>query len=136
MGTQFSQQCRESVRYSEKIKIMSPVRKQWAPNLLIIIIMNYTQEISSAPVVLVEFYATWCPHCRKMMPVMEDIKTLLADNLKVLQFDIDKNEALADQEKVNSLPTFILYSDGKEVMRETGEMPGEVLLQKIQAAIS
>ncbi len=71
-----------------------------------------------------------------MMPVMEDIKTLLADNLKVLQFDIDKNEALADQEKVNSLPTFILYSDGKEVMRETGEMPGEVLLQKIQAAIS
>ncbi len=98
--------------------------------------MNYTQEIKSAPVVLVEFYATWCPHCQKMMPIMEDIKTLLADNLKVLQFDIDKNEDLADEMKVKSLPTFILYSDGKEVMRETGEMPGEVLLQKIQAAIA
>lgn len=97
--------------------------------------MNYTEEIKSAPVVLVEFYATWCPHCQKMMPIVEDIKTLLADNLKVLQFDIDKNEELADKENVQSLPTFLLYDNGKEVMRETGEMPGEVLLQKIQAAI-
>ena len=97
--------------------------------------MDYTQEIKSAPVVLVEFYATWCPHCRKMMPIMEDIKTLLADNLKVLQFDIDQIEDLANEMRVQSLPTFILYSDGEEVMRETGEMPGEVLLQKIQAAI-
>ncbi len=71
-----------------------------------------------------------------MMPIVEDINALFADNLKVLQFDIDKNEELADREKVNSLPTFLLYDDGKEVMRETGEMPAEVLLQKIQAAIS
>lgn len=97
--------------------------------------MNYTQEIESAPVVLVEFYATWCPHCQKMMPIVADIKTLLADNLKVLQYDVDKNEDLANEMKVQSLPTFLLYSDGKEVMRETGEMPAEVLLQKIQAAI-
>lgn len=97
--------------------------------------MNYSEEINSAPVVLVEFYATWCPHCRKMMPIMEDIKTLLADNLKVLQFDIDKNEDLANEQNVKSLPTFILYAGGEELMRETGEMPGEVLLQKIQAAI-
>ncbi len=97
--------------------------------------MNYTEEINSAPVVLVEFYATWCPHCRNMMPIVDDIKALLADNLKILQFDIDKNEDLANQQDVQSLPTFLLYDDGKEVMRETGEMPGEVLLQKIQAAI-
>lgn len=103
--------------------------------LINITTMNYTEEINSAPVVLVEFYATWCPHCRKMMPIMEDIKTLLAGELKVLQYDIDKNEELANQQRVQSLPTFLLYADGKEVMRETGEMPGEVLLQKIQAAI-
>ncbi len=97
--------------------------------------MNYTEDINSAPVVLVEFYATWCPHCQKMMPIVADIKTLLADNLKVLQYDIDKNEDLANQENVQSLPTFLLYENGKEVMRETGEMPAEVLLQKIQSAI-
>lgn len=97
--------------------------------------MNYTEEINSAQYVLVEFYATWCPHCQKMMPIVADIKTLLADNLKVLQFDIDKNEDLANKENVQSLPTFLLYQNGKEVMRETGEMPAEVLLQKIQSAI-
>ena len=96
--------------------------------------MNYTEEIKSAPVVLVEFYASWCPHCQKMMPIVADIKTRLVDNLKVLQFDIDKNEDLANQENVQSIPTFILYVDGKQVMRETGEMTEEVLLQKIKAA--
>ncbi len=99
-------------------------------------IETYQELVKSSPSVLIEFYATWCPHCQKMMPIVEDIKALFADNLKVLQFDIDKNEELADQMKVNSLPTFLLYDNGKEVMRETGEMPGEVLLQKIQAAIS
>lgn len=96
--------------------------------------MNYTEEIKSVPVVLVEFYATWCPHCQKMMPVVEDIKTKLADHLKVVQLDIDKNEDLANQEKVQSIPTFLLYVDGKQVMRETGEMTEEALLQKIKAA--
>ncbi len=97
--------------------------------------MNYTEEINSAQYVLVEFFATWCPYCQKMMPIVADIKTLLVDQLKVLQFDVDKNEELANKENIQSLPTFLLYANGKEVMRETGEMPAEVLLQKIQAAI-
>lgn len=98
--------------------------------------MNYTEEIKSAPVVLVEFFATWCPHCQKMMPVVADIKTKLADNLKVLQFDIDKNKELSDKENIQYLPTFILYDNGKEVMRQTGEMSEEDLLQKIRTAVN
>lgn len=98
--------------------------------------MNYTEEIKSAPVVLVEFFATWCPHCQKMMPVVADIKTKLADNLKVLQFDIDKNKELSDKENIQYLPTFILYDNGKEVMRQTGEMSEEELLQKIRTAVN
>ena len=97
--------------------------------------MDYTQEINSAPVVLVEFYASWCPHCQRMMPIVEDIKTLLADNLKVVQLDLDENQEEADQAGVKSIPTFLLYDDGKEVMRETGEMSAEMLLKKIQDAI-
>lgn len=97
--------------------------------------MNYQDEISSAPFVLVEFYASWCPHCQKMMPIVEEIKTLLADNLKVLQLDVDKNDQLADRENIETLPTFLLYDGGKEVMRETGEMPADVLLQKIRSTI-
>lgn len=97
--------------------------------------MDYTQEITSSEYVLVEFFATWCPHCQRMMPIVADIKTELAGKLKVVQYDVDKNQALADREQVKALPTFIMYADGKEVMRETGEMPAEVLLQKIKSAI-
>ena len=98
--------------------------------------MDYKELISAAPVVLVEFYASWCPHCKKMMPIVEDIKALLADNLKVVQLDIDENEEVADSENVKSIPTFLLYDGGKLVMRESGEMTAETLLRKIQVAIS
>lgn len=97
--------------------------------------MDYSQEINSTPVVLVEFFASWCPHCQRMMPVVAEVKERLAGKVKVLQFDIDKNQELSQQEKVEYLPTFLLYDNGKEVMRQTGEMPLETLLEKIQAAV-
>lgn len=95
--------------------------------------MEYTDAIKSAPVVLVEFYATWCPHCKAMMPVVEQIKELLAGSVDIYQLDVDSNSQLADIENVNSTPTFIIYRDGKPVWRESGEMDGQYLLDKIQS---
>ncbi|MBD5301493.1 MAG: thioredoxin family protein [Bacteroides sp.] len=95
--------------------------------------MNYTEAINSTPVVLVEFYATWCPHCQRMMPVIEQIKELLAGQVDIYQLDIDQNAELSDLEKVNATPTFIIYRDGKPVWRESGEMDGQFLLDKIQS---
>lgn len=94
--------------------------------------MEYTDAIKSTPVVLVEFYATWCPHCMRMMPVVDQIKEILADKVDIYQLDIDKNEELAETEQITATPTFIIYRDGKPVWRESGEMSGEVLLSKIQ----
>lgn len=95
--------------------------------------MNYTEAINSKPVVLVEFYATWCPHCQKMMPVVEQIKELLDGSVDIYQFDVDKNEKLVDEENINSMPTFIIYRDGKAVWRESGEMDKQILLDKIRS---
>ncbi len=95
--------------------------------------MEYTELINSTPVVLVEFYATWCPHCRRMMPVIEEIKELLADKVDVYQFDIDENQEIADLENIRSTPTFIIYRNGKQVWRESGELDGQFLLDKLQS---
>ena len=97
--------------------------------------MEYTEAIKSSPVVLVEFYATWCPHCKRMMPVIDQIKELLDGVVNIYQLDIDLNEKLADIESISATPTFVIYSDGKEVWRESGEMEGKYLLQKIQSFI-
>lgn len=85
-------------------------------------------------VTLVEFYATWCPHCRKMMPVMEDVKEQVASHVNVYQFDIDKNGELADELGVQSIPTFIIYDNGNELWRHTGETTEAVLLARLDEA--
>lgn len=52
--------------------------------------MDYNNLTGSKGVVLVEFFATWCPHCRHMSPIVEQIKELLAGKAEVVQLDIDQ----------------------------------------------
>ena len=89
---------------------------------------DYQSLISGSKVVLVEFYASWCPHCRRMMPIVDDIKELLGNRVPVYQFDIDENESLADRMGADTVPTFIIYRDGEEVWRYSGEIDGNARL--------
>lgn len=94
--------------------------------------MNYEQITDSASVVLVEFYATWCMHCQHMEPVVEQLKEILAGKVKIIQLDVDQNQELCDQQNIQGTPTFILYKNGQEVWRQSGEMPGKQLLSTIE----
>lgn len=95
--------------------------------------MTYNEIVTSAPVVLVEFYATWCPHCQRMMPVVEQVRKSLDGKVPVEQLDIDKNNSEADEAGVKSIPTFIIYKNGKEVWRHLGEIDGQVLLSQVES---
>lgn len=95
--------------------------------------MTYSQAINESPVVLVEFFATWCPHCQRMMPVMEQIRELLEGQVPVLQFDIDQNQELTREVGVSGTPTFIIYKNGQEVWRHSGEIDGNDLFAKVQS---
>lgn len=97
--------------------------------------MDYTATIDQQGVVLVEFFATWCGHCQRMAPIVEQVKELLAGRAQVVQLDIDKYQDAASEAKVDATPTFILFKDGKEVWRHAGEIDGEVLLGKVQSAL-
>lgn len=98
--------------------------------------MDYKDIIKSSQVVLVEFYASWCPHCQRMMPVVAQIKELLAGQVDIYQFDIDENSDIAQKEGAESVPTFIIYRNGEEVWRESGEIDGQILLSKIESFLS
>lgn len=82
--------------------------------------------------VLVEFYASWCPHCQRMMPVVADVKALLEGTANVYQFDIDENSGLASELGVESIPTFIVFKGGEEMWRGSGEMEGDALVRHVQ----
>lgn len=94
---------------------------------------DYESIISSNPVVLVEFYATWCPHCHRMAPIVDQVKELLGDAVKVEQLDIDQYDEYADEAGVEGVPTFIIYRNGNETWRHSGEIDGNVLYEKVQS---
>lgn len=91
-----------------------------------------TQLLNEKGTVLVEFYATWCPHCRRMAPIVDDIRALFDGRAAVYQFDIDQNDELATQLSVESVPTFIIYKGGEEQWRTSGELPAETLSSEIE----
>ena len=70
-----------------------------------------------------------------MMPIVEQIRELMEGEVKIYQLDIDKNQEVADDEGVESTPTFMLYRDNELVWKQAGEVEWEVLLGRIQEAL-
>lgn len=77
--------------------------------------------------VLVDFNTPWCVPCRKMAPVMDALTVSWKGKAKLIQVDVEQSEALAQREKIEGVPVFVLYVDGKERWRKSGEMAASVL---------
>lgn len=68
-----------------------------------------------------------------MMPIVAKVRESLGAKTPVVQLDIDKNQAEAQANNVSGVPTFIIYKNGQEVWRQSGEMDGNDLLAKVQS---
>ena len=71
-------------------------------------------------VVFVDFWATWCGPCQMISPIIEQIADEYVEKMPVVKVDIDQNRELAEEYKIMSIPTVILFKDGKEVQRLVG----------------
>jgi thioredoxin 1 len=83
--------------------------------------------------VLVDFYADWCGPCKTMAPILEQVASQHQGKLRIIKIDVDKNPAVAQQFKVQSIPTLILFSNGQPVWRQAGVVPAAQLGQAVSA---
>ena len=94
---------------------------------------NFEQEVlkSSLPV-LVDFWAQWCGPCRAIAPIVEELSTELSGKMKVAKVDIDESQELAAQFEISSIPTLLVFKNGKVVEEMLGAMSKPQFLAKIQ----
>jgi thioredoxin 1 len=90
---------------------------------------NFEKEVINSDLpVLVDFWADWCGPCRIVAPVLEDISNQYADKFKVAKVDVDENPELASDYGIRSIPTMILFKDGKQIDNIIGALPKEAII--------
>ncbi len=83
--------------------------------------------------VLVDFFATWCGPCKMMQPILEQVSQQLGDQVRIVKIDVDKNQQLASQLQVSSVPTLAIFKNGEIVWRQPGVQPANVLSEKLKS---
>lgn len=89
------------------------------------------EKLANDEWVMAEFYATWCPHCQRMKPVVEEFRKLMEGTLEMVEVDIDQEDALADFYSIEVTPTFILLRKGEQLWRQSGELT----LERLERAV-
>jgi len=93
-----------------------------------------TVETCEKPVFL-DFWASWCPPCRMMDPVIEALEKHYEDKLFIGKLNTDLYSKVSDKLKVSGIPTYMIYIDGKEVWRKTGAIAKKKLIIEIDKYI-
>ncbi len=95
---------------------------------------NFDTEVLKSDVpVLVDFWAPWCGPCQMVGPIVEELATQYAGQLKVGKLNVDENQRVAMEYKVRGIPTIILFKNGKAADQVVGARPKAQLEQFVQA---
>lgn len=93
---------------------------------------EWQEEVLNSPLpVLVDFWAVWCGPCRLIEPIVEELAHQYADKMKVFKVDVDQDPHLAAQYGIMSIPTLLLFKNGRVVEQIVGAMPKGAIEQRI-----
>ena len=95
---------------------------------------NFDTEIENG-IVVVDFFATWCGPCKMLAPVFEDLSNEMKDSAKFVKVDIDQSMDIARKFMISTVPTMMIFKDGKLVETMVGFMPKAVIKSKVEAHI-
>jgi len=93
-----------------------------------------TEVLLSPTPVLVDFWAEWCGPCKMIAPVLEELAAEKTD-LKIVKVNVDDNSGLAAELHIRSIPTLILFKDGKAIKTMTGAKPKPALISELEGLI-
>jgi thioredoxin 1 len=70
--------------------------------------------------VIVDFHALWCSPCKVQSPILKEVANELGDRIKVIKIDVDQNSEIAGRYNIQSVPTLIMFKNGKQIWRQSG----------------
>lgn len=93
--------------------------------------MSEQTSTAHQELVLMDFTADWCGPCQTMLPIVERLEEEMRDKLSVFRIDVDAHPELTSNFRIRSVPTFILFKDGKECWRKAGMISARKLREEI-----
>jgi thioredoxin 1 len=97
---------------------------------------TFDQEVLRSPEpVLVDFWAPWCGPCRRVAPEVDAVARQMSGQARVLKLDVDEEPEVAARYGVQSIPTLIIFKDGKVADQIVGAAPRTVIAEKLQAHV-
>jgi thioredoxin 1 len=92
---------------------------------------NFNQQIKSG-ITVVDFWATWCMPCKVMVPVLNELSIELKGKVKVCKLDVDKAKSTSARFSIRSIPTLIIFKNGKEMKRVTGVKSKAAIMAELE----
>lgn len=105
-----------------------------AENIVHLTDENFKETIANG-VTLVDFYATWCGPCRMIAPIVEQLAGMVQGKARIAKLDIDQAQEATNSLQITSVPTVILFKEGKEVKRIVGVKDLDFFLNLVQSAL-
>ncbi|MGA1867377.1 MAG: thioredoxin TrxC [bacterium] len=97
---------------------------------------NFQREVSEWPgIALVDFWAVWCGPCRMVGPILENLAHEWAGHLKVVKVNTDEERELSARFNIRSIPTLMLYNNGKKIDERAGALPKEQIEEWMRSSV-
>lgn len=89
--------------------------------------MKFQEIINQNKPVLIDFYADWCGPCKIQTPILHELKQKLGEAVSIIKIDVDKNQRIAAQYGIRSIPTLMIFKNGEPKWRHAGVMQSDEL---------